>query len=162
MGPNERQMLLIIRRVERIGKITVEVLVNLTVAEVQRRTPRDTHFAASSLRVDIGAPFPGFPQQRDGRQHAVPIPADVAKTAISGFRLGDTVVINALAAYFGILAGGRRQDSTGRMIGSLQAPKPYIEPSIKTAIRAATAMTRQIDERARAATGLVNALRASA
>ena len=134
MGRNEATMLRMVDHVEFMGILAKENAVAAVVEELQEATPVDKRHAKASYTVELGALASGFPQKSNAKSHSVPAARGLAIAGMSGGDIGDDVAVGNVAGHSAIIAGGRRPDSNGRMIGSEQAPDPYIPKSISKAI----------------------------
>lgn len=92
--------------------------------------PVDKHELRGSPRVTINSPSRGRPGTPP---LALLSHADVARSIqIGGFELGDVIWTMWIAEHAKIIEEGRRPDSTGRMIGSNQAPDGWVLPAFET------------------------------
>lgn len=91
-------------------------------------TPRDTGRAASGWTIAAGSPDYRDPGEGS---HSVSDPSDALRS-LGNPGLEETIYVTNAVPYIGILAGGRRQDpNTGRMVGSEQAPGPFVEQALE-------------------------------
>ena len=90
-------------------------------------TPRDTSRAVSGWTISAGSERRYDPGE--GR-HSAPNAADAGR-AIGDPPLEQTIFVTDAVPYIGVLAGGRRMGENGRMVGSEQAPGPFVEQALE-------------------------------
>lgn len=134
-GRNETKLLSMCDHVERGSVAFCTELVASTVDELQRATPVKTGHARARYAVGVGSLPPGFPEKTTQASYSAPDPRQVAESGMRGFKPGDSAFLTDIAGHSLIIALGRRRGPSGRMLGSLQAPDPYIESSVEAASR---------------------------
>lgn len=132
-GRNAKELLRMVDYVERGGTAFVLAAAQATVHALQDETPEATRHAKSAYTAGVGAPAAGFPEVSKANSHSVPVPVAVIQAGAAGFKLGDDLVVGNRAGHSAIIAGGRRVGSHGRMLGSTQAPEPYVPKAVATA-----------------------------
>jgi len=138
MGPNEREMERFAQAVRKFpvagARRTIRLIHRGTVRRfgVSPGTPKDTGEARSGGRVGLNS-APAFVPPPDALFYPI-MGASEVDAATQGMKLGDSIIWINRVPYALILEGGRRFSSNaGHDIGSLQAPKGFLNLSIENA-----------------------------
>lgn len=108
----------------------IQLAVNVVEANNSGQVPApiDTGELRASVRPTVGTPSNEAPDKSGSYSNVTE--AEVRQAITFGAPSpGDTIWLTWIAAHAVIIAGGRRPDRNGRMIGSLQAPnESWVDP----------------------------------